>query len=90
MSIDYAEAARLIRKGRASEKRGKALKGCLGLLVKKISADLMVGWMFMLAVGVAHHEWWPLVPTIGYWWAVLIVLLTRGLFGYGSTSKKAD
>lgn len=33
------------------------------------------GWTLMLAVGVVHHEWWPAVPTIGYWWAVVLCLL---------------
>jgi len=38
------------------------------------------GWMLMLAVGVAHGEWITQLPTIGYWWAVLIVWLLQGSF----------
>lgn len=39
------------------------------------------GMTFMFAVGVVHHEWWPAVPTIGYWWSVLLVYLIRSSFG---------
>jgi hypothetical protein len=38
------------------------------------------GWLFMLAVGIAHAEWLPNLPTIGYWWALLLVWLARGVF----------
>jgi hypothetical protein len=88
VSIDYAEAARLIRKGRKSDQRGKALSGCITSLLTKVFSDLTGGWMFMLAVGIAHAEWIQQLPTIGYWWAVLIVALTRGLFGTIPSTKK--
>jgi hypothetical protein len=35
------------------------------------------GWMFMLAVGIVHHEWIPACPTIGFWWSVLLASLIR-------------
>lgn len=31
----------------------------------------------MLAVGVVHHEWIASCPTIGYWWAVVLIFLIR-------------
>jgi hypothetical protein len=80
MSFDYNEAARLIRLGKRSERRGKALQGCLRAILAKVLSDLLTGWTVMLAVGVAHAEWMPALPTIGYWWTVLIVVLTRALF----------
>jgi len=51
----------------------------IGVVVGAVTA-LAAGWLFMLAVGIAHHEWLPQLPTIGYWWAVLIVSLLRGAF----------
>jgi cytosine/uracil/thiamine/allantoin permease len=36
---------------------------------------LLMGLAFMHAVGVIHHEWIPQLPTLGYWWSVLISLL---------------
>lgn len=36
-----------------------------------------LGWVFMLTVGVIHHEWIPQLPTLGYWWAFLIIALIR-------------
>ena len=35
-------------------------------------------WLFMLAVGVIHHEWIESCPTIGFWWAILVAALLRG------------
>ncbi|MCC5574550.1 hypothetical protein IMZ11_02705 [Microtetraspora sp. AC03309] len=29
-------------------------------------AWLVGGWTLMLFIGVIHHEWWPMVPTISY------------------------
>lgn len=29
-------------------------------------------WFLMILVGVVHHEWLPMVPTIGYSTAILI------------------
>lgn len=40
-------------------------------------ASMLGGWMFMLAVGIAHHEWLPGLPAVGYWWAVLLTWLIR-------------
>lgn len=33
------------------------------------------GWAFMIAVGVAHAEWVPIVPTIGFGAAWIIMSL---------------
>jgi hypothetical protein len=49
----------------------------IGSLVVSALASLLGGWMFMLAIGVAHHEWLPGLPTIGYWWAALLTWLIR-------------
>lgn len=51
----------------------------LGQAINGLHA-LFGGWMLMLAVGVAHHDWVPGLPTIGYWWAVLLVWLLQGAF----------
>lgn len=40
-------------------------------------ASLFFGWVFMLMIGVIHHEWLHGMPTIGYWWAVLITFMLR-------------
>jgi hypothetical protein len=36
-------------------------------------------WMLMLAVGVAHHEWLPDLPTIDYGTSVLLVWMLSGV-----------
>jgi hypothetical protein len=38
---------------------------------------LLGGWALMLAAGIAHHDWVPTLPTIGYWPAVAIAALIR-------------
>ena len=40
-------------------------------------ASMLFGLFLMLAVGVVHHEWIAACPTIGYWWAVVLVFLIR-------------
>ncbi|GAA0738543.1 hypothetical protein Drose_04455 [Dactylosporangium roseum] len=89
MSIDYAEAARLIRKGRKSEQRGKALQGCITGLITFALLSLLKGWLFMLFLDVAHAHWWPAIPTIGYWWSVLLMVLLPSL-GSSSSTKRED
>lgn len=49
---------------------------------------IVCGFLFMLAVGIVHHEWITQCPTIGYWWAVLITGLLRMTFV--STSSTDD
>jgi hypothetical protein len=87
VSLNYNEAARLIRMGRRAEKRGKAVQGFVAWLLAKVANDALTGWMLMLAVGVAHADWIHKLPTIGYWWAVLLVALTRPLFAAGPKSQ---
>lgn len=42
------------------------------------------GWLFMLAVGIVHHEWIPACPTIGFWWSLVLVVLLRWVFAGGN------
>ena len=42
---------------------------------------LLNGWLLMTLVDVIHNHWTPEVPTIGYWWAVLVMWLAYCLFG---------
>lgn len=88
MSIDYAEAARLVRKGRRAEERGKALSGCFTALVTSGLMGFLKGWLFMLAVAVMHDHWVPQLPTIGYWWACAVMWLLPSLGGSTSTKDK--
>lgn len=90
--VDYAsieETRRLIRKGRKSDQRFKSLKGCLGSLVKYALVNLIKGWLFMLAIDMAHNHWWYEVPTIGYWWACLIMGLMPNIGYQVSSSEKS-
>lgn len=87
MSIDYAEVYRLAKKGRRAERRGKAMAGCIEGLITSALLTVLKGWLFMLAVGVAHAGWWPVIPTIGFWWSLLFMALMPSL---GSSSTKKD
>jgi drug/metabolite transporter (DMT)-like permease len=89
MSFDYAEAARLIRKGRRAERRGKAMSGCITGLITSVLLTFLKGWLFMLAIGIAHHDWWPTIPPIGFWASVLFMAVLPSLGGY-STKKNDD
>ncbi len=83
VSVDYAEVYRLAKKGRKAEQRGKALEGCFTALI----GELLKGWLFMLAIGVAHAHWWPAIPTIGFWWSLLFVWLLPSFGGSPTRSK---
>lgn len=36
------------------------------LIALALSGYLTSAWLWMLLVGVAHHEWWQTIPTISY------------------------
>jgi hypothetical protein len=90
VSLDYNEAARLIRMGKRAEKRGKAVEGCITALIVKVGTDLLGGLYLMLAVGIAHAEWIRSLPTLGYWWAVLLVMLVGPAFASATSPKKKE
>lgn len=89
MSIDYAEVYRLAKKGRKSEERAKALGGCLSAITIAALTNLWRGWELMIVVGIIHAEWIPQLPTLGYWWAVIIATLLAGALSTTSTGKKS-
>jgi predicted MFS family arabinose efflux permease len=74
-----AELAGLVRKDRQRRSRRRRIGEFLGnLIAAQIGVALgalLGGWLFMLAVGVAHAHWIPQLPTIGYWWSALIIWL---------------
>jgi hypothetical protein len=87
VSINYAEAYRLIQRGRRSERRAAALGKFVQGIIVSAMLTFLKGWLFMLAVGVAHAHWWHTIPTIGFWWAVLFMAVMPSL---GSTSSKSN
>lgn len=54
--------------------------GCLLIVAFLAAEPLLAGWLLMLAVGVAHADWWPAVPTISYWPAVTLAALLSAAF----------
>lgn len=38
-------------------------------------------WLWMLLIGVIHHEWLPMMPTVGYTGALRISLMSFALGG---------
>lgn len=84
------EVADLIRAGRRSQRRRKTLLKVIEALLTTVVASLAGGFELMLAVTVAHAAWVPQLPTIGYWWAVLIVTLLRGTFSAMRSSSTKD
>lgn len=63
---------------RRAQRRRKE-NAIIRLIVATIVA-LLCGWLFMLAVGIAHHDWVPALPPIGYGTSVLILTLLRAAF----------
>lgn len=86
-SINYTEVVRLARKGRRAERRSEILKDFIASTLGNAVGALLNGWMLMLAVGIVHKHWIPQMPTVGYWWAVLVVYLLRGVFSRSPDDK---
>lgn len=82
LSIAKRDRARRTRRKAFDEFLGNLIAGQITLAV----VALINGWMLMLAVAVTHEHWIPELPTIGYWWAVLITWLLR--LGTGAGSSK--
>jgi len=79
MAITTEYEKLLIAENKRTKRRKYLRNVIVGMLASMVCA-FSDGWMLMLAVGIAHAEWVPALPTIGYWWAVLIVYLLRGVF----------
>lgn len=79
----------LVIKDRKRRSRREALGKFVVEFVSAAVLSLLYGWEFMLAVGVIHLHWLPVMPTIGYWWAVLVVWLLRAIFTPNTSSAKA-
>ena len=80
MNFDREELLDLVRRGRRAKQRGEALRGCATRSIVIAVTTLYEAWLLMLGVGVLHAQWWPAIPTIGYWTAVVAVFLLRGVF----------
>lgn len=77
------------RKRSRRQKIRAALGKVLGTLCLVATRWLLGGLMFMLAVGVIHHEWIPALPTLGFWWSVLVsALLRSALASTAAASRK--
>lgn len=81
------EIAALIREKRRREKRRETASFIVARLLFRITSSFLDGWFLMLAVGIAHAYWIPQLPTIGYWWAVVIVALLSGVFSREPPAK---
>jgi hypothetical protein len=94
VSALQGELLGIVRRDRVRRQRrrkfGEFFVDFLGSLLGNALHALLQGWMLMLAVGVVHEQWLRSVPTIGYWWAVLLVWLLRGTFTAAPRSKDGD
>jgi hypothetical protein len=85
---DRSEIIDLVKRGKRAKARAQTIKKIVTYQVASALHALIGGWELMLAVGVAHAEWVPALPTIGYWWSVLLVYLLRGTFSVVRPSSK--
>lgn len=77
----------LLRADTHRRKRRALLADLITAYVTGAISALVNGWFLMLTVGLAHDEWVPALPTIGYWWAVLLAYLLQGVFSCVAPSK---
>lgn len=88
MSANTELITTLLRKESRRKKRRAAIGRTITSLCTAIVHAFAAGWELMIAVGVIHAEWIPSLPTIGYWWAVLLVWLFTGMFSTPKTDRK--
>ena len=81
-NINYMEVIeKVVRRDLRAAKRKKVVVGCFTALLSAAVHMLLGGWLLMLAIAMLSAHWWSALPTIGYWWAVLVTALLRGVFG---------
>lgn len=64
------------------------MKALIAVLIG-IGMSFFNAWMFMAGVSVVHDHWIRQVPGIGYWWALLTVVLFRAAFAANYDPEKA-
>ena len=60
------------------------------VLAFSLGGWLLSAWALMMFIGILHHEWWPVIPTMGYDTALLasaFLTITLALVGRGGGSK---
>lgn len=62
-------------------RRGKLMRRFIIRLTVAAAMLPVHAWYVMLAVGIAHRDWWPQVPAMGYGDAVLLTVLLGTVFG---------
>jgi len=86
-TLSTSEIGSLMRMKRRRERFWGAISSIISGTIIDVITSLAGGFELMLAVGIIHAEWIPALPTVGYWWACLVVLLLRGTF---SRTQPAD
>jgi hypothetical protein len=86
-----ADLLAIIRRDRARRSRWKKFGEFLGKLLTALVAGFLTalinGWLFMLAIGVIHEHWVSALPTLGFWWSVLISWLLRSALSSTGSAK---
>lgn len=90
MNDNMAELVRLAKRGRRAEQSSKAWRRALEAIIVALIAAVWRGFFLMLGVGIIHDHWILSLPTIGYWYAVLVYMLLDLVFDITSRSKKAS
>lgn len=61
--------------------------------VTSVLLMLLGAWVFMLLVGVIHHEWIAALPTLDWWSSLLIIVMAdivTNCVTYGARVKTID
>lgn len=64
-----------------SRNRNRALLGLLVLVGGLFAVWLLGAWWLMLGVGIAHRDWWHLMPTMSFHAAMILWLFFGGICG---------
>lgn len=70
----------LALEGKKARSRRSKWERFWALVIFRLALAPFDGWLLMLGVGVVHAEWIPALPTIGYYWAVVVTLIVQSIW----------
>jgi len=66
---------------RIRSRRTRQVAGTARLFALMLLGNFALAWVTMISIGIAHRDWWHLVPTMSYGTAFLLtsILLVAGV-----------
>jgi fatty acid desaturase len=60
---------------RAAHRRARKIRNRVTAVAITAGGYLLTAWSLMITAGIAHRDWWPLVPVMGFHTAFALIFL---------------